>query len=272
MQFKRVVKNIITIFLGVALFNGFMFLQQPSMVFFPNTKIEQTPNDWGLDFEEVYFNTEDGLKLHAWYIANNQAEKTLLFFHGNAGNISHRRSSIEIFHNLNLNVLIVDYRGYGKSEGNPSEQGFYKDATAAWYHLLDERGVDASDIIIFGRSLGGVVATELAARSKPAGLIVESTFSSARDMANAMLPLVSNLVFLRYDFNVLEFIQQVNAPVLVLHSPDDEIVPFRLGKKIFNAANEPKTFVEMRGGHNTGLLMSLPEYEQTLKQFIYTLD
>ncbi len=260
-----------TLLLGIALLNGFVFMQQPSITFFPHSTLEQTPKDWGLEYEDVYLKTEDDVRLHAWYIPHPEATQTLLFFHGNAGNISHRRTSLEIFHRLGLNVLIISYRGFGKSEGRPSEVGIYKDATAAWLHLTNERNLKPDEIIIFGRSLGGVVATELASRVQPGGLIIESTFSSARDIADAVFTKLSRIIILRYEFNALENIQQVTSPVLVLHSPDDEIVPFRLGEKIFQAANQPKTFVEMRGGHNTGLLMSQPEYEQHLAKFIASL-
>lgn len=253
---------------GLAVLNGLMYLQQPAMTFFPHPTLEQTPTEWGLEYENVFLHTEDGVRIHGWYIPHQDAQQTLLFFHGNAGNISHRGSSVEIFHRLGLNVFIIDYRGFGKSEGKPDEQGLYQDASAAWHYLKNERNHNQDDIIIFGRSLGGVVAAELAARVQPGGLIVESTFSSARDVANALFPILSRLVVLRFDFNTVAYIKQVESPVLVLHSPDDEIVPFALGKKIFQAANDPKSFFEMRGGHNTGVFMSQPEYEQALGDFI----
>ncbi len=261
----------LTVLLGLALLNGFIYIQQPSITFFPHSTLQQSPKDWGLSYEDVYLDTEDGVRLHSWFIPSDNAQKTILFFHGNAGNISHRRSSIEIFNRLGLNILIIDYRGFGKSQGRVSEQGLYKDATAAWLYLVNEREVNPENIIIFGRSLGGIVATELSARVQPGGVIIESTFSSARDIADAMFSVLSRIIILRYDFNALENIKQIESPILVLHSPDDEIVPFRLGKKLFNAANEPKTFVEMRGGHNTGLLMSQPEYEMELERFITSL-
>jgi fermentation-respiration switch protein FrsA (DUF1100 family) len=196
------------------------------------------------------------------------AKRTLLFFHGNAGNISHRGASVEIFHRLGLNVFIFDYRGYGKSQGKPDENGLYKDARAAWRYLINERGFDQEDIILFGRSIGGAVAADLAAEIQPGELILESTFSSARDVANAIFPVLSRLIFLRYEFNAVAHISRVTCPVLVLHSPDDEIIPFRLGEKVFQAANEPKSFVKMSGDHNGGFLMSQPDYERALGAFV----
>ena len=225
--------------------------------------------EWGLAYEDVFLDTDDGIRLHGWYIpGHRESKQTLLFFHGNAGNISHRRASIEIFHRLGLNVFIFDYRGYGKSQGKPDEKGLYKDARAAWHYLTHERGFDQEDIILFGRSLGGAVAAELATEIQPAGLILESTFSSAKDVANAVSPIRSRLFFLRFDFNTAAYAKRVSCPVLVLHSPDGEIIPFRLGEKVFQSANEPKSFVKMRGDHNSGFFMSQPDYERALSAFV----
>ena len=262
------IKNILLLLLGLALLNGCMYLQQPSMIFFPYVTLDQTPADWGLAYEEVFLDTEDGVRLHGWYIPRHESKQTLLFFHGNAGNISHRGASVEIFHRLGLNVFIFDYRGYGKSQGKPDEKGLYKDARAAWRYLSKERGFGPEEILLFGRSLGGAVAAELAAEIQPGGLILESTFSSAKDVANAVFPILSRLIFLRYDFDTAAHVRRVACPVLVLHSPDDEIIPFRLGEKVFQAANEPKSFVKMMGDHNSGFLMSQADYERTLGAFV----
>jgi fermentation-respiration switch protein FrsA (DUF1100 family) len=262
------IKNILLLLLGLALLNGCMYLRQPSMIFFPHTTLGQTPAEWGMAYEDLFLDTEDGVHLHGWYIPYHGSKQTLLFFHGNAGNISHRGASVEIFHRLGLNVFIFDYRGYGQSQGDPDEDGLYKDARAAWHYLTHERGLEQKDIILFGRSLGGAVAAELATETQPGGLILESTFSSARDMANALLPILSRLIFLRYDFNTEVHVSQVTCPVLVLHSPDDEIIPFRLGEKVFQAAHEPKSFVKMKGDHNSGFLMSQPDYERALGTFL----
>ena len=266
------ITNSLLLLLGLALLNGCMYLQQHSMTFFPSAKLIQTPADWGLAYKDVSLDTEDGVRLHGWYIPYHGAKQTLLFFHGNAGNISHRGASVEIFHHLGLNVFIFDYRGYGMSQGKPDEHGLYKDAKAAWHYLTNERGFDQEDIILFGRSLGGAVAAELAAEVQPGGLILESTFSSAKDVATAIFPVLSRLIILRYDFNTAAYIRRVTSPVLVLHSPDDEIIPLRLGEKVFKAANEPKTFIKMRGDHNSGYLMSQPDYELALDAFVFSAN
>ena len=256
---------------GLLLLNVLMYFQQPQMIFFPMSELYQTPADWGLEYEDVTLNTEDDVQLHGWYLQKRESEQVLLFFHGNAGNISHRRDSIQVFHRLGLNVLIIDYRGYGQSEGKPSEQGLYRDATAAWRYLTEEKGFEPENVIIFGRSLGGAVAAKLAAGVQARGLILESTMSSAGDFARAVFKILSRLVVIRYDFNTAQHIQRVNYPVLVLHSPEDEIMPFHLGKKVYELANQPKQFVHMRGDHNNGFLRSQPEYQQELDSWLKTL-
>jgi len=257
--------------LGLLLLNVLMYFQQSHMIYFPMTRLEQTPADWGLQYEDVNFNTEDNIQLHGWYIPQPQSEHVLLFFHGNAGNISHRRESIEIFHRLGLNVLIIDYRGYGQSQGKPSEQGLYQDATAAWRFLNEQKSFAPDQIIIFGRSLGGIIAAKLASEVQARGLILESTLSSARDFARQVFKVLARLVVIRFDFDTAEYLRQVNVPVLVLHSPDDEIMPFNLGEKVFESAHQPKQFVRMRGDHNSGFSQSQPEYEQTLSHWLETL-
>jgi fermentation-respiration switch protein FrsA (DUF1100 family) len=192
----------------------------------------------------------------------------LLFFHGNAGNISHRRASLEIFHRLGLNVLILDYRGYGRSEGRPSEAGLYRDARAAWDYLLDDRGVAPADVVLFGRSLGGAVGAELASQVRPGALILESTFSSARDLVREIYPILSWLIVRRFDFDTVARLRTVSSPVLVLHSRDDEIIPFELGRRVYEAAPKPKRFHELQGDHNGGFLLSQPGYGRGLAGFL----
>lgn len=260
-------EHLVALLLGLALLNGLLFVAQPSMTFYPARTIEATPAAWGLAYEDVSFAAADGTRLHGWFIPAPGARSTLLFFHGNAGNISHRRDSIAIFHRLGWNVFIFDYRGYGRSDGTPSEQGLYADGAGAWRYLTGTRVVAPRDITIFGRSLGAAVAVHQAAAAAPAALILESTFSSARDFAHAVYPILSRLVWLRYDFDSAARIKQVPCPVLVLHSPGDDIMPFVLGEKLYAAANDPKQFVRLRGDHNSGFLASQPGYERALGEF-----
>ena len=248
--------------------NGWMYLQQAAMTFYPERALDATPARWGMAYEDVFLSAQDGVKLHGWYIPRQGSKRVLLFMHGNAGNISHRGESIALFHRLGLNVLIFDYRGYGRSEGSPSEQGLYRDAAAAWRYLTETRGFDAREIVLFGRSLGGAVAAQLAAVQQPGALILESTLSSARDFARSAFPLLSRLVVVRYEFDTLASLARVRCPVLVLHSPEDEIMPFALGEKVYAAAGEPKRLVKLQGDHNGGFLLSQPGYERELDDFI----
>lgn len=256
----------------VVLLNGWLYLQQPKMTFYPSAELMVTPAQWGVPYEEVQLLTEDNYRLHGWYIPHPAATRTLLFFHGNAGNLSHRGESLAVFYRLGLNVLIIDYRGYGRSEGKPDEPGLYLDAAAAWRYLIEKRGLSAKQIIIFGRSLGGAVATQLALKVEPGALILESTFSSARAMAGQLFPLLTHVLLLRYSFDSEEKIRQLKSPLYIAHSPDDEIIPYRQGRKLYAAASSSKRFFEMRGGHNDGFLQSQPGYELSLRRFISELD
>ena len=262
------VNTIIVAVSALIALNGWMYLQQAAMTFYPERALGATPASWGLAYEDVFLSAQDGVRLHGWYIPRQGSKRVLLFMHGNAGNISHRGESIAVFHRLGLNVLIFDYRGYGKSHGSPSERGLYQDAAAAWHYLIGTRGFRGEDIILFGRSLGGAVAAKLASEVQAGSVILESTFSSARDVAASLFPLLSRLVVLRYDFDTASYLKSVTSPILVLHSPEDDIIPFYLGERVYQAAGEPKVFVEMQGGHNGGFLQTQPRYEEALGRFI----
>lgn len=259
---------VVSCLVALALVNGFMYLAQPHMVFFPASSLDATPKDWGLEYEDIHFRTSDAVELHGWLIPRAGARRVLLFFHGNAGNISQRRESVAIFHRLGLNVFIIDYRGYGSSKGKPSEIGLYRDARAAWRYLTQVQRFAPSDIIVFGRSLGGVVSAHLASQEHPGGLIIDSSISSARDAAQAIFPLLSRLVVLRFDLAASRYVRSARGPVLVLHSPEDDIVPYQLGRKLFDAAPTPKRFVQLKGGHNEGFILSQPGYERALVEFL----
>ena len=259
---------LVTVAVFIVILNVWMFFQQPSLVFFPDRKISITPAGWGLSFEDVYLDVEQGVRIHGWYVPRQGAKQVVLFLHGNAGNMSHRGDSIRVFHRLGFNVFIIDYRGYGNSTGKPGEKGIYADAEAAWKYLLETKGFQRRQVIVFGRSLGGSVAAWLAARHRPALLIVESSFRSARAMANRVLPGFSWLVLLRYRFNTADAVRKVRSPVLVVHSVDDEIIPFSHGQRIYESANPPKELLKISGSHNGGFISSQPGYEQGLAAFI----
>ncbi|MDH5648315.1 MAG: lysophospholipase [Gammaproteobacteria bacterium] len=263
---------LISIILVSLLVNVYFYIQQPLMVYYPIRTLDSTPKNWGYEFEDITLTTEDKININAWYIKSPSAKKVVLFCHGNAGNMSHRRSSVEIFRDLNLSVLIFDYRGYGKSEGNPTEEGTYRDARAAWKYLVTQRHIDPHNIIIFGRSLGGAVAARLASEVEAGGLIIESTFSSARDMAKQVLPVMHRLVRLRFRYETVRHVKNSKIPILVMHSREDEIIPYAQGRKIFSAASGSKTFVELKGDHNNGFYDSGQIYIGGLKTFLAGID
>ncbi|MCH8930736.1 MAG: alpha/beta hydrolase [Proteobacteria bacterium] len=248
-----------------------LFLFQDRMVFLsnlPGRALTATPRDAGFDYEDVTLETSDGLKLHGWYVPAAQARGVVLFLHGNAGNISHRLDSIAIFRELGLDTLIIDYRGYGQSQGKPSEQGTYLDAEAAWHYLVSDREVAAERIIVFGRSLGGAVAAWLANQYRPAALIIESSFSSALDMARKLYPFMPVRLITRLDYPVKLYLSRLHCPLLVIHSRDDEIIPFTMAETNYNSAAEPKSLLEIWGDHNNGFLLSGDRYLSGINEFV----
>lgn len=234
----------------------------------PSRKLSATPQDIGLPYENIELRTEDGVRLHGWYIPAAQARGTLLFFHGNAGNISHRLDSIRIFHDLGLSVLIFDYRGYGQSEGRPDEEGTHRDAQAAWRHLTEGRGMASSRIVLFGRSMGAAIAAWLATQEQPGALIVESAFTSVPDMAAELYWWLPARRLSRFKYATRDYVAQARCPVLVVHSPEDEIIPFHHGEAVFAAAREPKDLLRLRGGHNDGFMTSGGLYSNGLDVFL----
>lgn len=237
------------------------------LIFFPDRVIEATPLSYGLSFEELNLETAGGKKINAWFIPAASSSPVVVFCHGNAGNIGHRLDKIRIFHALGLGVLIFDYRGYGRSSGTPSEKGTYLDAEAA-YSFLVSRNIKAEEMVFYGESLGCAVALELAARHKPAGLILESAFTSTEDLGKVFFPRLPVRFMVSFKYANLSKIPAINCPVLVLHSKDDEIVPFEMGKKLFAAARSPKEFLVMRGSHNEGFLVTGKEYSKGIESFI----
>ena len=248
-----------------------LFLFQDKMVFLsslPGRTLTATPQDAGFEYEDVTLETSDGLKLHGWYVPAAKSSGVVLFLHGNAGNISHRLDSIAIFREIGLDTLIIDYRGYGRSQGKPSEKGTYLDAEAAWHYLVSSRGVAADRIIIFGRSLGGAVAAWLANQHRPAALIIESSFSSALDMARKLYPFMPVRLITRLEYPVSDYLSQLQCPLLVVHSRDDEMIPFSMAEANYASAAEPKSLLEIWGDHNNGFLLSRDRYLPGLNEFI----
>ena len=242
-------------------------------IYFPESIVAGDPATVGLSYDDVSFVASDGIRLHGWFVPG-RSDVTLLWCHGNAGNISHRLDNMQLTHSeLGLNVFIFDYRGYGRSEGTPSEQGTYLDAEAALGYLGSREDVSSERIIYFGRSLGGGVAVELAVRHPPHGLILESAFPSIPYMARLVYPFlpISPLLQTRYDSEAK--IARVDAPVLVLHGDRDNLVPMKAGRRLFEAARDPKEFHTIHGArHNDTYLVGGGAYWEALRSFVGRLE
>lgn len=245
-----------------------MYIFQSAFIYFPTKNIVATPEDRGLEYEEVHLFTEDGLRLHGWYIPAEESRGSVLFFHGNAGNISGRLESIAIFNELRLDVMIFDYRGYGKSEGKATEEGTYKDAIAAWRYLTEVQDKNPRDIILFGRSLGGGIASWLASEVDAGGVVLESTFTSVADLAAEIYPFIPVRWLLRIRYPAIDYLEDIRMPVMIVHSRDDEVIPWHHGKKLYEAATEPKHFLELRGGHNDGFILAGRSYVEGWDRFL----
>lgn len=244
------------------------YVKQESLVYFPDRHLRFTPTDLGMAYEDVLLRTSDGVTVAAWWVPSPRGRGALIFCHGNAGNMGDRVGKLRLFHDLGLSVLAFDYRGYGTSQGEPSEQGTARDMDAAVAHVRDARGVPPGRTVFYGESLGGAVAVEAATRCLPAALVLESTFTSARGMARRHYPLVpAGLVRLGYD--TLSRIGALACPKLILHGPRDTIVPFEMGEALYRAASEPKRFATLVGDHNSGGILESPEACRTLEEFLH---
>jgi fermentation-respiration switch protein FrsA (DUF1100 family) len=248
---------------------GLAFAFQDQLLFQPSSRLLATPDDAGMSYETVHLDTEDGETLHGWWIpAPDVSRGTLLFFHGNAGNISGRLESVQQFHRLGLNVLIVDYRGYGQSTGSPSEEGIYQDAKACWAYLTETQDVAAQNVVVFGRSMGGGAATWIASQQKPGAVILESVFTNVPDVGAHHYSFLPVRALATNQFDNEARVSQVDAPTLFIHSRGDRVVPFELGRQVYEAAAEPKQFLEIEGGHNDGFMVSEETYLRTIDRFL----
>lgn len=228
-----------------------------------------SPAAYGLPVEEVWVTAEDRVRLNAWFLPSAANPKALLWFHGNAENIGYGLSQLKVLARLGANVMALDYRGYGKSEGSPNEAGIYRDAEAAYRDLVESRHFQPRNIFIYGHSLGGAVAIDLASRRECGGLIVESSFSRGREMARRMLLIPFFEYLPKSRFDSLTKIAKVRAPVLVLHGTQDPMIPFSMGQRLYQAAPEPKSFLPVEGaGHDDLYVVGGEAYLERLRTFI----
>jgi pimeloyl-ACP methyl ester carboxylesterase len=249
----------------------YTYLGQASKVYLPDLpsrELGASPADIGLSFDDVWLHTDDGLRLHAWYVPAQGERAALLYFHGNSGNISQRLDSVRIFHDLRLSVLLFDYRGCGRSEGRPTEEGTHRDALAAWAYLAQQRRVASQRLVILGRSLGASMAAWLATQRPAAALVVESTSTSAPNLAAEFFWWLPARRLTRFRYATRDYLAAVRCPVLVAHSPEDEIIPYRHGEALFAAAPEPKQLLRLRGSHEDGFMLSGEDYVRGLDGFL----
>jgi fermentation-respiration switch protein FrsA (DUF1100 family) len=247
-----------------------VFLFQPRLVYFPQVEREltTTPRATGLDYEDVALHTADGVKLHGWWVPAGEARGTVLMMHGNAGNISHRLGYLTMFNRLGYSVLLFDYRGYGKSGGNPDEEGTYRDGEAAWQHLTEARKLSPRDIVIVGESLGGGIATWLAAKYPPRAVVLASTFTSVPDLGAQIYPWLPVRLLARVRYDNRARVGAIDAPVMIAHSRDDDIIPFSHAEALFAAAHEPKQMLVLAGGHNDGFLFTRDAWVAAVGAFL----
>ena len=257
--------------LGFGIIFAYIKYIENKNIYFPAKEIESLPSLMDIPFEDVYIKTDDGIKINGWFMPYKEANYTLLFFHGNAGNIGHRLEKLNILRELGVNIFIIDYRGYGKSEGRPSEKGFYLDAQAAYRYLVESREIVPQQIILYAESLGTAIAIDLASKLKVRALIIEGAFSNGKDMAKRIYPFIPNFLFSNmYDSTAK--IKNIEAPKLFLHTQDDEVVPWELAKKLYSLACEPKEFIALTGGHNQAFLDSQEKYQSAISYFLSQLE
>ena len=242
---------------------------QEKLIYAPTRDVFTDPRKaHGLDFEDLELVTQDGVRIRAWYTPAENPRTVLLFCHGNGGNLAHRVDVIKGYRDLGLSSLLFDYRGYGRSEGKPSEQGTYLDAQAAWKFLVEERGIDPGRIILIGRSLGGPIAAHIAAKHQPAGLSLEAAATSAVEAGQQMFPFLPVSLLLRHRYDTVAWLQKVTCPVMISHGIRDRVIRFSHGKRLYELAREPKRFLELHGDHLEAHLDGTPDYPEALSRFV----
>jgi pimeloyl-ACP methyl ester carboxylesterase len=251
---------------------------EQSYVFHPSTTLTRTPQDIDLPFDSVILAAADEVNIHGWFIPEHPSEEenpvrdvapSLLFFHGGDGNCSDRLQKIRLFHDIGFDVFIIDYRGYGKSGGMPSERGLANDALAAYSYLVEKRGVKPQRLYLYGEDLGAAVAIDLATKARAAGLITEAASASVIGEIEQAWPFIPWQYLLRNKFDSVAKIRDVHIPVLFIHSADDDVVSFNDSRRLFALAREPRQLVEIHGAHNDAFVNSFDAYYDAISQFVH---
>jgi fermentation-respiration switch protein FrsA (DUF1100 family) len=247
------------------------FMSEKGIVFFPERYIEATPKDYGLpEYEDVFFPAEDGTRLHGWYVHGPDDRAVLLWFHGNAGNISHRLDNLKRLHDaLQIPIFIFDYREYGLSEGEISKAGTFSDAYGALRYLNDEKGFQTSSVLLFGRSLGTALAVDIAGNKECLGVILEAAFTSTDDMMQMYAPFIPPQPASARKYDSLSLIDRIRSPVLFIHGQFDMTIPPSMARRLYDTANPPKDFYEIPGaGHNDTYLVGGNAYFSVWQKFL----
>jgi len=245
----------------------FLFLEQRNL-YYPNKEIENTPDKWAIGYEDINFPTPDGKSLNGWFIPADGATVTILYCHGNGGNISHRIHKILFFHEMGFNVFVFDYRGYGRSKGFPTEGGIYKDTLAAYDYLVSRDDVNRDKLVVYGKSLGGAIATELCTKREASALILESALASVEMRAKEMFPYLPMKLLTWQKYDALKKVKSITIPKLITHGQDDQVISFGHGLALFNNAAEPKKFIPFSGGHNEDVYTTSDEFKAELTKFL----
>jgi fermentation-respiration switch protein FrsA (DUF1100 family) len=269
---KRMSRLLIYAFIGYILLLLLVRIFEARLIFFPNYP-DRLAGDWhprNLAVQDIWLNASDGTKLHGWWIPNEKAKFTFLAFHGNAGNIADRAPIYEFLRDAPGNVLAVEYRGYGNSEGKPSEAGIYRDADAGYQYLINVKRIDPKSIISFGQSLGTAVAVHLAAQHQVGAVVLEAPFPSATRLAKVIFRfLPGSSLLVRGQFDTQTRLQEISVPILIVHCRQDPVLPFEFGQEVYATANEPKTFFEINGScHEEASIIAPEKYRAALQNFL----
>jgi pimeloyl-ACP methyl ester carboxylesterase len=272
---ENIVRTLLPILLtGVAVYVlliACVYVFQARLIFFPSVPgrtLTATPSQIGLGFEEVRIRTADRVDLHGWYVTAPAGAPVVLLCHGNAGNIAHRLDWLEMFCGMGFAMLLFDYRGFGRSSGTPTEQGTYLDAQAAWDYLTNTKGFSPRSIVIVGESLGGPIAAHLAKDVAPGALILVSTFTSVPNLASTLYWYLPVRLLVRFQYPTAAFVAGVRVPTLVVHSRDDEMIPFLHGEELRRRAGGPAQLLEIFGDHNAAFMLSRPRLEEGMRSFL----
>ncbi len=269
---SRILALVVVLLLGAyATVCILLYLFQSRLVYEPDRQVVGSPAEVGLSYRDVELLSADGVPLAGWWVPHDESRGVLLFCNGNSGNISHLLGRLATYHDLGLSVLVFDYRGYGASGGQPTEEGTYRDVEAAWNYLVGEREIAPEKILVYGWSLGGPIAAWLAQRYSPAKLVLESTFTSLPDLAGQIYPLFPTRLLARFQYNTGDYLTRVRCPILVVHSRGDQLIPFAHGQQLYQSFNGPRTLLEIEGDHGDGFSFSEQRYKEALGAFISDL-